>query len=195
MPPLNYSKWDNLDDSDDDEPQQRGGRSQAAVGRDVPNVKPASGEEDQKKSATVKAGFIVRTMAQNGGVPMPLYVNVCESSSVPGGGMTAAPSSADGLAANMPYIAGDPRQDFDGAADCIVVEFIYAPDTMRQAEANKQAHEVCIKTALAVLGKHYEPLQIDQQRWAIFERDEVQEKTLPGKYFFAPGKLDMRAVE
>ena len=66
---------------------------------------------------------------------------------------------------------------------------------MRQVEANKQAHEVSIKTALAVLAKHYEPLQIDQQSWAIFERDEVQERTLPGKYFFAPGKLDMRAVE
>ena len=192
MPPINYSKWDNLEDSDDDEHQTKGKPTQGTI---QPNVPPSGGGassagEDQKKKATVTAGFVVRTMAAGHGVP--LYINICSSPAVPGGGMTTKPD-AGGLSANMPYIAGDPRQDHDGETTCIVVEFIFAPDTLKHAAANKQAHKVCIDTALAVLGQHYDSMKIDQQNWSLFEREEIKERS--GAYFFAPGKMDLGAVE
>ena len=101
--------------------------------------------------------------------------------------MTAVPNSAQGLAANMPYICGDIRQDNDGTADCLVLEFLFAPETMRQADDNKQCAEVCIRTALAVVSQQHGRLQIDQDAWQMFCPDALREPT--GAHFFAPGKL------
>ena len=181
--PLNYSKWDNFVDSDDE---------------DLPVIKPIhpKGEkppseggrgsvQGEKGQATVTAAFIVRTVARTNNVPV--YLNICSSPSVPGGGMTAFPDSNNGLSANMPYICGDIRQDNDGEADCYVLEFIFAPDTLKQATDNKQACEVCIRTALAVVSQQHEILKVDPDGWQLYAPDALKE--VSGAHFFAPGKM------
>ena len=177
MPPLNYSKWDNIDDSDDEEqPAPQPPVSGKAVSS------PGSSNEE-KQTATVVAGFIVKTACLTTGVP--LFINICASTSVPGGGMSATPTSIDGLAANFPYICGDMRMDNDGAGDCFVVECIFHPSTLARAEAEKLTAQSVIKTALAVVSQKSRPVKEDE--WALFAPDELKEPT--GAHFFAPGKL------
>lgn len=188
MPPLNYSKWDNLDDSDDDEPKKSSVRP---TGEALGGGSSKAGGE--KQSATVTAGFVIRTSIAGGS---KLYINICSSLAVPGGGMTAVPDASNGLAANMPYICGDMRQDDDGGKTCLCVEFIFAPATLKAAADNKQAAEVCIKTALAVVAQNHQNLAVDQTDWSLFEHDAIREVT--GAHFFAPGKMadqDLDGVE
>ena len=187
MPPLNYSKWDNLDDSDDDEPKKSSVRP---TGEALGGGSSKAGGE--KQSATVTAGFVIRTSIAGGS---KLYINICSSLAVPGG-MTAVPDASNGLAANMPYICGDMRQDDDGGKTCLCVEFIFAPATLKAAADNKQAAEVCIKTALAVVAQNHQNLAVDQTDWSLFEHDAIREVT--GAHFFAPGKMadqDLDGVE
>ena len=108
--------------------------------------------------------------------------------------MSAVPSAAQGLAANMPYICGDLRQDHDGQAECFVVECICHQDTIKRADDNKQAAETVITTALNVVNQNAVPIVLEE--WSLFAPDALQDAT--GKHFFAPGRLanqDLEGVE
>mmetsp|Transcript_1751 Transcript_1751/g.3528 ORF Transcript_1751/g.3528 Transcript_1751/m.3528 type:complete len:183 (-) Transcript_1751:314-862(-) len=174
MPALNYSKWDNLDDSDDEAPPP-------------PRIEPAqkrapSKQSGSRGSATVAAGFILKTTAHDG---KEMYINVCSSNAVEGN-MSATPSSKSGLNATLPFIVGDMRSDTNSEGDsCYVVEALFHPDTIARADKDKQTAETVITTALAVVSQH--ATLVDQKAWSIFEPAALRETT--GAYFFAPGKL------
>ena len=118
------------------------------------------------------------------GLEKKLYINICASNSVPSG-MDTVPSAARGLNASLPYIVGDARRDDDGGdAECYVVECLFHPDTIAHADANKQAAETVITTALAVVSELAVPCTKD--RWCLFEDSRIREHD--GTHFFAPGK-------
>ena len=175
--PLNYSKWDNLDDSDDEAPPPH---NEVAPSRQQQQQRGASGQTQQ---TTVKAAFILKSKALADG--RQIYINVCSSNAVDGG-LSAKPASVKGLNATLPYIVGDLRTDEDANGDgCYVVEALFHPDTMGTAEKNKQTAETVITTALAVVSELATP--VDQKEWSVFEPDALRERN--GAHFFAPGKL------
>jgi len=175
--PLNYSKWDNIEDSDDEEEKFTGGRN-------VPS-QPVPQASQEKQTAQVTAGFIVRTTVASGSYSRrPAYINVCSSPSVPDT-MSAAPSAINGLDTSFPYIVGDPREDKDKEGICLVVECLFHPKTLATFDTDKRIGEAIIMTALNVVSDMAMPL--DKVGWSLFEPSELRERT--GKFFFAPGKL------
>ena len=180
---VDYSKWDNLDDSDDDDdPNQQSQKGAQPLGEG----KQTAGDPNEKRQATVKAGFIIRTIARGDG-GRPLYINICSSPAVPGGPMTTTPEAMNSMQANMPYICGEIRQDVDMERGCLVIEFIFAPATLVAADTHKTAAEACIQCALAVIREKHARLDVDQNDWKLFAPDALQEAN--GAHFFAPGKL------
>ena len=176
--PLNYAKWDNLEDSDEEEERFSGG-----VNR--PN-QPSPHASQDKQTAQVAPNFIVRTTALASGChsKRPAYINVCSSTAVPGS-MSAAPSSMRGLDASFPYIVGDVREDEDKEGACFVVECLFHPDAHSAFAKDKRIGEAMIRTALNVVSEMALPL--DKSEWSLFELDELREKN--GTFFFAPGRL------
>ena len=62
------------------------------------------------------------------------------------------------------------------------------------AADNKQAQQVCMETALAVVSQKARP--VHQKEWSLWQPDALKENS--GAYFFAPGKLanqDLEGVE
>jgi len=177
MPVTDYSKWDAIEDSDEEE-------APAPKGRVVDRAKPnASGEPMETKQATVSAGFIIKTTALVE-PQRPAYINVCISSSVPGT-MRAAASSG-GLDATLPYIVGDVREDVDrDRAACYVVECMFSPDTLAAYDRDRRSAETVIHTALGVVADLAMP--VDKVTWSLFEPAELRE--VSGRYFFPPGRL------
>jgi hypothetical protein len=186
--PLDYSKWDALEDSDDEEPPKSSSVSSNKVNDNGPQVPGCD-----KQSATVTAGFIVQTSASKD--KLPVYINVCSSPVVPGGALKTTPSAVDGIDASFPYICGDLRTDDDGHGDCYVVELIIHPQTMVRADKDKPMAHAVIRTALAVVSQ--KALPVEETEWSLFTPDALKE--VSGAYFFAPGKLvadeDLQGVE
>ena len=182
MPVTDYSKWDHIDDSDDEE-------SPADQGRIVPqrqhtNAMPQpSGNETQ--TAQVTAGFIIRTViVTDEAQRVPAFINVCSSTSV-AGQLSAAPAS-QGLDATLPFIVGDLREDVDAdGAQCCVVECMFHPATLAAFDHDKRSAETVITTALNVVSEHAMP--VEKGTWSLFEPDALRETN--GRYFFPPGKL------
>ena len=180
MPGLSdsYKKWDNFEDSDEEEEKFSGGRI-------VPKPAPVQQQPDEgKQTAKVAAGFIVKTTAQN---RQRTYINVCSSTSVPTS-MTALPSQTKtkSLDATLPYIVGDAREDEDKEGKCLVIECLFHPDTMAKYEEDKLMAETIITTALSVVHELAIPLE-SKSAWSLFEADELRERN--GAFFFPPGKL------
>jgi len=188
MPPsgVNYAKWDNIEDSDDDEPQP-------SRGRILPkHHTQQEHDRNETRTASVTAGFIIKTTAhvqhaQLGTADAPAYINVCSSTAVEGK-MSATLGGPLSLDATLPYIVGDPRQDEDrDGNDCVVVECMFHPDTLAAYELDKRSAETIITTALNVVSELAFPVDKDKGSWSLFEPDALRETT--GRYFFPPGKL------
>lgn len=185
-PPMNYSKWDKIEDSDDEEPQP-------SRGRILPKQHTQQEHDrNETRTASVTAGFIIKTLAhvqhaQLGTADVPAYINVCSSTAVEGK-MSATPGGPLSLDATLPYIVGDPRQDEDrDGNDCVVVECMFHQDTLAAYERDKRSAETIITTALNVVSELAFPVDKEKGSWSLFEPDALRETT--GRYFFPPGKL------
>ena len=94
MPPLNYSKWDNIDDSDDEDVP-------ASTSSGAARQQPVDSSHGASRTAEVRAGFVVCAPSRADGEP--LYINVCSSNVVADeqGHMSAKPSGKGGLTASQ----------------------------------------------------------------------------------------------
>ena len=174
MPVTDYSAWDNFSDDSDGDP------APSNNGRILQQQRPQG--TDQKQTATVTAGFILKTETLD--TKRPAYINVCSSPSVPGT-VSATPSATFGFDATLPYIVGDVREDVDEHGSCFVVECLFHVETLQAFEADKRLAESVITTALNVVSELAMP--VDKSNWQLFEPAALKEPT--GKYFFPPGKL------
>ena len=102
--PIDYSKFDHLEDSDDEDSKAE------PQGRILPS-NDAALASGQRAQATVKAGVILKTIATADG--RAAYINIVGSSAVEGG-MSASAAAPRGLDSNVPFIVGDVRTDDDG---------------------------------------------------------------------------------
>lgn len=187
MPPLNYSKWDQIEDSDD-EPD-------LPPPENKPMPPPPGTRSDEKATATVRAGFVVKAVSLND--QRNVYINVCSSEAVPGTGMSATPNAVNRLGVTFPYIVGDLRSDFDGEDPCWVIECLFHPDTLRRANREKLTMESLIKTAVALVSQNAVALTSESE-WELFNSDLLVDAPTADDvktWFFAPGRLDMRAIE
>ena len=182
MPPLNYSKWDNLDDSDDDEVE-------APVGMKTGASQPeAQGQGQEKQTASVLPAFVIQSTSIAD--KKPTYINVVSSPAVPGGGMSGVANDG-GIMANFPYICGDLRTDTDLKSEpCYVIELIVHPETMKRAEKDRQTQMAVIKTAMAVVSEKSIPVQAEN--WTLCESESLREPS--GAFFFAPGRMMQAAA-
>lgn len=174
--PLNYSKWDNIVDSDDDDGPTTGGV-------DRPDTSNPT-EVGEQRSATVKPGFVVHCPAANDGHP-PLFINVC-SSGVVEETMSSTPHGSASLGVSFPYQLGNLRPELDGDTQVAVVELMVSPGTLTQSMATKQAQQALITAAVQLASKHVLPLR--EEEWKLCTRDELREPD-GQSYFFAPGRL------
>lgn len=191
--PIDYKKWDSLeldDSSDDEKPPPPSGQFVGDEPAPAPKFDSSSGKlvgdaSREKRSATVTAGFIVRTTSRDGG--KPVYINVCGSTSVPGGMRQSGQISSAGFDATVQYICADLRADEDERGACYVVECLFHPDVMaRCTRADEKAtQEGVIRTALGVVSGKQLALNVDE--WSLFEPAALRETS--GAYFFAPAKL------
>lgn len=184
MPPLNYSKWDNLDDSDDEEAEAPVGMKTGAS-----RPEPQGQGQEAKQTASVLPAFVVQSVSIAD--KRPTYINVVSSPAVPGGAMTGVASDEGGVTASFPYICGDLRTDTDlQSAPCYVIELIVHPETMKRAEKDRQTQMAVIKTALAVVSEKSIPVQAES--WSMCESESLREPS--GAYFFAPGRMMQAAA-
>ena len=184
--PLDYSKFDNIVDSDDEEgasrPSVAKNRGQELVERRTdqqPAMDPSKRAEGTAETK-VKAGFVLKVRAKDGAEP--LFINVCSSTIVED--VMHANPDRKGLGVTFPYQLGHLRKDVEGTLPCRVLEIIFSPGTLAGID-NKQTHHALITAAVRIVSQYALPLHEDS--WELFTHKALRE--VDGTYFFPPMRL------
>jgi hypothetical protein len=178
--PLDYSKFDNLDDSDDDDQTEELRIEHHDQPLQVTDVHGARQKLPKQQTASVKAGLVVRVPTRGEG--RPVYINVCQSTIVPGEMSTKpSPSSPKSLVVTFPHVLGDFRQDRDRHGPCHVIEAMFHPGTLAQCgNDNKQNQKNLILSAVRLVSQR---MPLLEEEWVLFNDPDIREAD--GTHYFA----------
>ena len=186
--PIDYSKFDAIVDSSDEEAEPSGRKN---VPEPEQNSAPSDAVRggDEGQMVTINAGFVILAMTRDD-PHVPVYINVCSSDKVRAVDVEAIRSDAalrnpGEVQMNFPYIVNSARDGEDEKGPCKIVEALFHQDTLGLAAEHKRAQEALIETALAVVSDEAVPLR--PRKWSIYENEAVRETN--GTYFFLPEKL------